>query len=101
MFLQQAQQFRQNSESVPSPASPGSEAVRSPDSVASHGDSMNFALSPGSHSALNNQFNDQVKMVSAGKLMLMHDTIYIKYRAESKSVILMHVMFYLAFTNIH
>ena len=61
-LLQQAQQFRQNSESMPSPSSPGSPAVRSPDSAVSHGDTM-FALSPASHSSLNTQFTDQVKMV--------------------------------------
>ena len=61
-MLQQAQQFRQNSESMPSPSSPGSPAVRSPDSAVSHGDTM-FALSPASHSSLNTQFTDQVKMV--------------------------------------
>ncbi|XP_067934296.1 CREB-regulated transcription coactivator 1-like isoform X2 [Watersipora subatra] len=62
---QQAQQYRQNTESVPSPSSPGTPPIRSPESVggsSQHGEnSMSFALSPGSHSSLQQQF-DQVKM---------------------------------------
>lgn len=71
LCLQQAQQFRQNSESMPSPSSPGSPAVRSPDSTVSHGDTM-YALSPGSHSSLNAQFNDQVKMVCLPNIITPH-----------------------------